>query len=63
MTCLNGDTCPNPHCPDHWPYDLWRPEYWPVVADTDPWWDGLQSQAEHRRMMLYFDIRGGTLNG
>jgi hypothetical protein len=69
--CMNGDSCDKPHCPDHWPYDRWRKEYWPAQSDPhglnlsmpgDPWWDGLQSQSDYRRMHRYFDVRGGTVS-
>ena len=59
--CLTGNSCTHPFCPDHEVRDFWDRTDWPVLADTDPWWDGLQSQADYRHMHLYFDRRGGTL--
>jgi len=59
--CTNGARCDHPLCEDHNGVDFWDKKDWPVMGD--PWWDGLQSQAEYRRMHLYFDVRGGTANG
>lgn len=55
--CLTTD-CHHPFCVDHEVRDFWDKKDWPVMGD--PWWDGLQSQTEYRRMMHYFDVRGRT---
>jgi len=63
VICLNGNLCTHPNCPEHEVRDFWDKTDWPTLADSDPWWDGLQSQTDYRRMMHYFDVRGGTANG
>ncbi len=61
-TCLNGDNCHHPFCPDHEVRDLRYKSDWPPLAESDPVFDSYQTLAEYHCMMHYFDVRGGTIS-